>query len=146
MRDIRNYDVFKLADRLALTVYRLTVTFPNEERYGLASQMRRAALSVPINLVEGAARSGARDFAHFVDIALGSCEEVRYEAHVASELGYMKPADCRQLDSAYEDVSKMLNRLRCTIRDSDPPARSERRKAKSERRSAGTDKEATHGS
>jgi four helix bundle protein len=146
MRDIRNYDVFKLADKLALTVYRITVAFPNEERYGLVSQMRRAALSIPINLVEGAARSSARDFAHFVDIALGSCEEVRYEAHVASELGYMKPADCRQLDSAYEDVSKMLNRLRCMIRDSDPPARSERRKAKSERRSAGTEEETTHGS
>ena len=145
MRDIRNYDVFKLADRLALTVYRLTVTFPNEERYGLASQMRRAALSVPINLVEGAARSGARDFAHFVDIALGSCEEVRYEAHVASELGYMKPADCRQLDSAYEDVSKMLNRLRCLIRDSDPPARGDRRKARGERR-VESKEEATSGS
>jgi len=146
MRDIRNYDVFKLADKLALTVYRLTVSFPNDERYGLVSQMRRAALSIPTNLVEGAARSSARDFAHFVDIALGSCEEVRYEAHVASELGYMKVADCRQLDSAYEDVSKMLNRLRCLIRDSGPLARSERRKAKSEGRSVGTNEEATHGS
>jgi four helix bundle protein len=146
MRDIRNYDVFKLADKLALTVYRLTVSFPNEERYGLVSQMRRAALSIPINLVEGAARSSARDFAHFVDIALGSCEEVRYEAHVATELGYMKLADCRRLDSAYEDVSKMLNRLRCLIRDSEPRTGGEKRKAKSERRSAGVDKEATHGS
>jgi four helix bundle protein len=135
-----------LADKLALTVYRITVAFPNEEKYGLVSQMRRAALSIPINLVEGAARSSGRDFAHFVDMALGSCEEVRYEAHVASELGYMKAADCRQLDSAYEDVSKMLNRLRCLIRDSDPRSGGERRKAKSERRAAAINEEANHGS
>ncbi|MBM3331335.1 four helix bundle protein [candidate division WOR-3 bacterium] len=145
MRDIRNYDVFRLADRLALMVYRITVSFPSEEKYGLVSQMRRAALSIPINLAEGAARSGARDFAHFVDMALGSCEEVRCEAHVASELGYMRTADCRQLDSSYEDVSKMLNKLRCKIRNSDPRSGGERRKAEGERRSTASKEEASNG-
>jgi len=145
MRDIRNYDVFKLADRLALTVYRLTLRFPKEETYGLISQMRRAALSIPVNLVEGAARSGSRDFGYFVDMALGSCEEVRYEAHVAAELGYLNRSDFGELDHAYEDVRKMLNRLRCLIRDAEPAVRSDRRKAKGDRRLSNAGKEVASG-
>ncbi len=109
MRDVRDDDVFKLSDELALEVYRLTVRFPKEEVYALSSQMRRAALSIPMNLVEGAARTSGRDFAHFVDIAAGSCEEVRYQVHIAEELGYMKREDCRRMDREYEDVLKMLN-------------------------------------
>jgi four helix bundle protein len=142
MRDIRSYDVFKLADRLALSVCRTTGRFPKEETYGLTSQFRRAALSVPINLVEGSARSSGRDFGHFVDMALGSCEEARYEAHVAAELGYIGEAEFLKLDRSYEDVRKMLNRLRCLIRDAEPETRSARRRAKGDGRPIHTGEEA----
>lgn len=142
MRDIRSYDVFKLADKLALAVYRVTTQFPKEETYGLTSQMRRAALSVPINLVEGSAWSSSRDFGYFVDMALGSCEGVRYEGHVAAELGCLTQTDFRKLDHASEDVAKMLNRLRCLIRDSGPAAGGEGRRAKGVRRLQSANKEA----
>ncbi len=132
MRKVRDYDVFKLADKLVLEVYRATVRFPKEEVYALSSQMRRAALSIPMNLVEGAARTSGRDFAHFVDIAAGSCEEVRYQIHIAEELGYMKREDCRRMDREYEDVLKMLNRLRGTVRGSGRGANSEQRPASEE--------------
>jgi len=136
MRNVRNYDVFKLADRLALQLYRATARFPKEETYGLASQMRRAALSIPLNLVEGAARTSGRDFAHFVDIAAGSCEEVRYQVHVAEELGYMKPDDCRRMDREYENVMKMLNRLRGMVRGAGSRSAVAGRTANSEQREA----------
>jgi four helix bundle protein len=79
MRDVKKYDVFQLADRLVIEVYRITAKFPREETYGLTSQLRRAASSIPMNLVEGAARSGEKEFSQFVNIAVGSCEEVRYQ-------------------------------------------------------------------
>jgi len=63
MRDIRKYEVFQLADRLVLDVYGLTSGFPKTETYGLTDQMRRAAASIPMNLTEGSARSGTREFA-----------------------------------------------------------------------------------
>jgi len=111
MRDISGYDVFKLADRLVLAVYRLTAQFPRSEAFGLTAQMRRAAYSVPMNLVEGAARSSHKEFARFVDMAVGSCEEVRYQLHLAEELGYVPTGEIQEMQRQYEDVKRMLSRL-----------------------------------
>jgi len=111
MRDVRKYEVFRLADKLVLDVYRLTNGFPKSEVFGLTSQMRRAAASIPMNLAEGSARSGAKEFAQFVNIAVGSREEVRYQLHLASALGYIAKADQDGLDGQYEIVKKMLARL-----------------------------------
>jgi four helix bundle protein len=69
MRDIRKYEVFQLADQLVLEVYRLTGGFPESEIFGLTSQTRRAASSIPMNLAEGAARAGAKEFSQFVNVA-----------------------------------------------------------------------------
>jgi len=77
MRDIGKHEVFRLADDLVLDIYRTTAKFPKSEMFGLTGQMRRAAASIPMNLAEGAARSGAKEFAQFVNIAVGSCEEVQ---------------------------------------------------------------------
>jgi four helix bundle protein len=111
MRDVRKYEVFRLADKLVLEVYRHTSEFPKSELFGLTSQMRRAAASVPMNLAEGSARSGAKEFAQFINIAAGSCEEVRYQLHLAAALGYISKADQERLDGEYEVVKKMLAKL-----------------------------------
>ena len=111
MRSISKYTVFKLADELVLRIYRLTGRFPRCEQFGLTSQMRRAAYSIPMNLVEGAARSSQREFARFVDIAIGSCEEVRYQLSLAGRLGYAKLGEVAGLEAKYEEVKKMLTRL-----------------------------------
>jgi len=115
VRDIRKYEVFQLADRLVLRVYRATTAFPREELFGLTAQMRRAACSIPMNLVEGASRPGNRDFGHFVSIAIGSCEELRYQVHLAQELGYMADSVAQELEEAYIRVVQMLSKLASTV-------------------------------
>ena len=108
MRDVRKYEVFRRADGLVLEVYKLTASFPNSEMFGLTAQMRRAAYSIPMNLAEGAARSGAKEFAQFINVAVGSCEEVRYQIHLATALGYVPAETARTLDADYEEVKKVL--------------------------------------
>jgi four helix bundle protein len=108
VRDVRKYEVFKRADGLVIEVYKLTASFPNSELFALTSQMRRAAYSIPMNLAEGAARSGAKEFAQFTNVAVGSCEEARYQVHLATALGYLSAETAHKLDANYEEVKKML--------------------------------------
>jgi four helix bundle protein len=82
-------EVFSMADELVLDLYRETRTFPPEERYGLQSQLRRASVSVPCNIVEGAARESNKEYAHFLRVACGSASEARYLVTVAGRLGYL---------------------------------------------------------
>jgi four helix bundle protein len=115
MRDVKNYDVFQLADGLVVEVYKATSGFPKEETYGLTSQLRRAAASIPSNLVEGAARSGEKEFGQFLNVAVGSCEEVRYQLHLANRLGYMDADSQSRLDAGYENVKMMLTKLLAAV-------------------------------
>ena len=89
-RSHRDLKVWQEAISLVETVYRLTAAFPKEEQYGLTSQMRRAATSVPANIAEGAARSGTRELLHFFSIATGSLSELDTHIEVAKRLGLMK--------------------------------------------------------
>jgi four helix bundle protein len=81
--DPQRLEAFVLADGLVVEVYRATRSFPIEERYGLQSQIRRGAVSVAANLVEGSARRSRLDYLHFVTIAIGSGSEVRYLVQLA---------------------------------------------------------------
>ncbi len=85
----KSLEVWQLADVLAKHVYRATKDFPKEEIYGLTSQSRRAALSVPTSIVEGYSRRGDRELARFTDIALGSLAEVKYLLHFSNGFGYL---------------------------------------------------------
>jgi four helix bundle protein len=88
-RDHTKLDVFHQAHQLALAIYAVTRQLPPEERFGLQVQLRRAAASVPTNIVEGCVRHSPREYAHFLDIALGSAAEVRYLLDLASDLGLL---------------------------------------------------------
>ena len=100
-----------MAHQLTLEIYKTAARFPKDETFGLISQMRRAAYSIPMNLAEGAARSSSGEFCQFVNIALGSCEELRYQLLLAKDLSYLKDSDYQRLDSRYEEVKKMLTAL-----------------------------------
>jgi len=89
MRDHTRLKVFSMADQLALSVYRETRQFPDTERFGLQSQVRRAAVSVAANIVEGCARSSQAEYLRFLDIAYGSARELQYELDLCLRLGFI---------------------------------------------------------
>jgi four helix bundle protein len=110
-RDPYRLQAFVLADDLVVDVYGATRRFPPAERFGLQSQIRRAATSVTANLVEGCARRSLRDYLHFIGIALGSASEVRYLLHLSVRLGYTTGADGERLTRGYVRVIRALQAL-----------------------------------
>jgi four helix bundle protein len=95
--------------KLVKAVYQVSQNFPKEEIYGLTSQIRRAAVSVPSNLAEGAARSGPREFAQFLSIARGSLSELETQLLIAVELGYLLQQDA--VFTLLDRVSKLITGL-----------------------------------
>ena len=116
MRDHTKLKAFELADSLALAVYRHTRGFPADERFGLTSQLRRAAVSVPSNIVEGCARHSEADYLHFLDIAYASSREVEYQLSLAARLGYLEPGLHRELAARCVETSKVLAGLIRSLR------------------------------
>ncbi len=111
MRDHTKLRAFELADALALEVYRATRAFPQEERFGLTSQMRRAAVSVASNIVEGCGRDTQGDFLRFVDMAHGSARELEYQLSLAARLGLLSEQTRARLCDRCTETVKVLNGL-----------------------------------
>ncbi len=111
MRDFRTLTVWRKAHSLALSVYRLTRSFPADERFGLSVQLRKAAGSVPTNIAEGCGRFGDRDFARFLSIASGSAAETEYHLMLARDLGYLSADQQKLADAQVNEVKKMLRAL-----------------------------------
>jgi four helix bundle protein len=111
MKKVEELDVFKLFHSLALEIFQLTKTFPEEEKFGLISQMRRAAYSIPMNLMEGAHRLGSKEYRQFVGIAKGSTGELKYQLMLIKDLKYISEDMYSNLLSEYERVSQMLTKL-----------------------------------
>ena len=102
--------VWRKAYQLTLDLYKLTRTFPSEERYCLVQQMRRAGISVPSNIAEGFSRPGPKEKAHFYAIAKGSVEELKVQLMLSKDLGYA--SDVSVLQSLADEVCAMLFTLR----------------------------------
>jgi len=111
MKKVEELDVFKLSHSLTLEVFEITKTFPEEEKFGLISQMRRAAYSIPMNLTEGAHRLGSKEYRQFVGIAKGSAGEIKYQLLLVKDLEYIPENRYSDLLSNYERVSQMLTKL-----------------------------------
>ena len=104
----RKLRVWHVADRLAHEVYGLTNAFPKSEQFGLVSQLRRAALSIPTNLAEGQARKGRREFRQFVAVALGSLAEVEYLLEFSRAEGFLSDEDFRSVEATRRETGKLL--------------------------------------
>jgi four helix bundle protein len=111
MRDHRKLKAFQLADALVISVYKETCAFPREEMFGLVSQMRRAAVSVPVNIVEGCARNSHAEYLKFLNISFGSLRELGYQIDLASRLGYIPSRKASLLSEQYEETARVLSGL-----------------------------------
>jgi len=107
-------EAWKISRGLVKDVYLLTQKFPKEEMFGLVSQMRRAAVSIPSNIAEGAARTGDREFAQFLNIARGSLSELETQLLIASDLGYITGND--PIFDVVDHVSRLLTGLHKSVR------------------------------
>ena len=111
----KQLNVWKEAKQLTIDVYEITSSFPKHEVFGLANQMTRAAVSVPSNIAEGAARNGKNEFAHFLSIAHGSLSELDTQIEIASEIGYINKENAEILLIKIENISKMLIGLKKSL-------------------------------
>ena len=111
MKNFRDLQVWQKAHELALDVYRTSAGFSQDERYGLTSQIRRAALSIGANLAEGCGRGSDSDFARFVQIAMGSASEMEYLLLLARDLEELSEMEWDDLNERLSEVKRMLSAL-----------------------------------
>jgi four helix bundle protein len=109
--------VWQDAVRLVTTIYRLTENFPPDERYGLVSQMRRSAVSVPSNIAEGAGRGSEKEWLQFLFIARGSMSELETQIMVAENLGYIQSTGrlFEEIDKLFAQLGALINRIKTRI-------------------------------
>ena len=115
MRDFKKIQVWEKAHKLTLQLYKLTASFPKEELYGLTSQIRRAASSVPANIAEGCGRNTQVELARFIHIAGGSASELEYHLILAHDLGYLDSKSHTELDISINEIKRMLHGFEKTV-------------------------------
>ena len=108
VRDHRKLRAFELADRLAVCTYERTRAFPKEEMFGLTAQLRRGAVSVPSNIVEGCARQSQADYLRFLDIAYAACRELEYQIGLSARLGFLDESARAELTALCVETGKVL--------------------------------------
>ena len=112
MQQYRQLQVWQRSHALVLRTYELTKSFPSDERFGLISQLRRAAVSVPTNIAEGSKRRTNQDYARFLNMSESSLAETDYLLCLSLDLGYVAPDVAEAMISEIDEISRMLYRLR----------------------------------
>jgi four helix bundle protein len=115
MPSYKDLIAWKKGMQLAREVYKVTQDFPKQETYGLTSQLRRAAVSVPSNIAEGQARFSRREFQRFLSTSRGSLVEVETQLLLARDLSYIKEADCRRVLAICTELGRIINGLRASL-------------------------------
>lgn len=108
MKTHRDLDVWSKAIEFVTLIYEFTKKFPDDEKYGLANQIRRAAVSIPSNIAEGAARQSNKEFIQFLYVALGSSTEIETQLIIAKKLGYLNDSEFEDFNEKLSNISKML--------------------------------------
>ena len=110
-KSYRDLIAWQRAMDFVTSVYQATAKFPRDEIYGLTSQLRRSAVSVPSNIAEGHGRQTTRDFVHFLSISYGSLNESQTQILIAQRLGYLSADECQALESLSQEVGRLINGL-----------------------------------
>lgn len=119
VRSVEDMEVFKKAHKVTLTIYEITKKFPEDEKFSLVSQMRRAAYSITSNLMEGGYRLNRKEYRQFVGIARGSAGELKYFLLLSKDLNYITEANYMLLKNSIEEISKMLGGLIRSLSNTD---------------------------
>ena len=117
MRDFHKLGIWQRSLQLTLDVYRASKVFPKDELFGLTSQIRRATSSIPTNIAEGCGRASNKDYAHFLQIAIGSASEVEYELLLAHDLEYINDEAFNKLTSETIAIRKMIIKYQSELKD-----------------------------
>ncbi|MCT4588621.1 MAG: four helix bundle protein [Carboxylicivirga sp.] len=116
MKTFRELVVWQKSMDLVTEIYEKTRNFPDEEKYGLTNQIRRASVSIPSNIAEGFGRKSDGDFARFVSIAMGSNYEVQTQLEIARNVGFMETGQLKILIEKLEEIDKMLKGLKSKLK------------------------------
>jgi len=116
VRDFKNIRAWQYADDLAVLVCSQTKSFPKEELYGMTSQLRRAAISVPANIAEGASRKSRTEYLHFPNIAKGSMAEIEYLLHFSKRVGYLRNNEYEKLEELRKRAAGTLHGLTNSVK------------------------------
>jgi four helix bundle protein len=117
IKGFRDLEVWQKSHKLTLEIYKLTNLFPRSEQFGMVSQLRRAAYSIPSNLAEGYGRRSTRELLQFIAIANGSAEELRYFVILSKELRYISPQDETRLDGEITGIVQMMATLSRSLKN-----------------------------
>jgi four helix bundle protein len=116
MRDFHKLGIWERSHQFTLKVYDATKSFPQSELFGLTSQIRRASSSIPTNIAEGCGRATNKDFAHFLQMAIGSASEVEYELLLARDLHYLNNDDYNILNKEIVEIRRMIYKYQSELR------------------------------
>ncbi len=115
MHRFKDLEIWRKSRFFCSKIYTVTSSFPNEEKFGLTNQLRRASVSIPSNIAEGSSRQSNKDFARFLEIAIGAAYEIETQILISSDLGFITPQDLIELTNMLEEIIKMTSRFRATL-------------------------------
>ena len=116
MQSYKDLIAYQKAYQLTLDIYKTTKKFPKDELFGLVSQMRRSAVSIPCNISEGYCRNHKKEYVQFLNIAFGSCGELETLLSLSNDLGYLANGDFENLYSSQKDISRLLWKLMASLK------------------------------
>ena len=115
MHRFKDLEIWKQS-RLCTDIYAVTSDFPDVEKFGLTNQLRRASVSIPSNIAEGASRSSSKHFSRFLEIAIGSAYELETQLLISSDLGFIGEQNLQKITLQLDSIIRMISRLRSTLK------------------------------
>ena len=116
MHQFKELLIWQKSRNFCSEIYSITSTFPNDEKFGITNQLRRASVSIPSNIAEGSSRNSNKDFSRFLEIAIGSAYEIETQLLIASDLGFIKTEQLELLINQLDEIIKMISKFKSTLK------------------------------
>ena len=116
MHQFKELEIWKRSRLFCARIYQITTCFPSDEKFGLTNQLRRASVSIPSNIAEGSARNSNKDFARFLEIAIGSAYEIETQLLIPLDIGFIKTDELEKSVNELNEIIKMISRFRSSLK------------------------------